>query len=149
MGGEIAGPLVRIGGLIAFVLGVFEVVKGLLLLALVQAAGRLLSGAWLLSSIFPELGWLLSLVPVSGAALAAAHIVAGAVYAAAARSLIKAPVPMPPEERDKWTTALAVLAAVAIILNLHGLLLALGLSLAGLLLGAAEATQQSAETRPN
>ena len=63
MGGEIAGPLVRIGGLIAFVLGVFEVVKGLLLLALVQVADRLLSGAWLLNSIFPELGWLLSLAP--------------------------------------------------------------------------------------
>jgi len=142
--GEIAGSLVRIGGLIVLALGVFEIVKGLLLLAIVQAVGGFLSGAWLLSSVFPELSWFLSLLPVSGTALAVVHLAVGAVFTAVGCLLARLSLPVPPEKRDRWTAALAILAAVAIILGSYGILLALGLSLAGLLLATAELPRRSA-----
>ena len=112
-----------------------------------SAIGGFVSGAWLLGSVFPELSWLLSFIPVSGAVLAVAHFTVGVVYAAVGYLLAKVPTPVPPEKRDRRTAILAILAAVTIILSSYGLFLALDLSLAGLLLTAAETPQRRGAVR--
>ena len=128
LGGEIAGFLVRIGGVIALVLGVIEILKGFALLLLANLIGGFLG------SLLPGAGWLLKLIPVGGTILGAAYIVGGAVVAAVGYALVKMPVPPPSEEKSRWILILAVLAAIALALGSYTILVALIIALAGLLL---------------
>jgi len=128
LGGEIASFLVKIGGIIALVLGVLDILKGIVLLVLANVIGGFLG------SILPGLGWLLNLIPIGGSILSAVYIVAGAVIAAVGYTLVKMPVPPPAEEKSRWVLILAVLAALALAFGSYATLLALALALAGLLL---------------
>jgi vacuolar-type H+-ATPase subunit I/STV1 len=128
LGGEIASFLVKIGGIIALVLGVLDILKGIVLLVLANVIGSFLG------SILPGLGWLLNLIPIGGSILSAVYIVAGAVIAAVGYTLVKMPVPPTAEEKSRWVLILAVLAALALAFGSYATLLALALALAGLLL---------------
>jgi hypothetical protein len=128
LGGEIASFLVKIGGVIALVLGVIEILKGIVVLVLANLIGGFLG------SLFPGVGWLLNLIPIGGSILAAAYIIGGAVVAAVGYTLVKMPVPPAHEEKSKWILILAVLAAIALAFGSYTILLSLALALAGLLL---------------
>jgi len=133
LGGEIAGFLVKIGGVIALVLGVLDVLKGIALLVLANVIGVLL-GSVLPGSMLPGLGWLLNFISIGGGILSAVYIAAGAVIAAVGYALVKMPVPPPAEEKSRWVLFLAVLAALALAFGSYATLLALALAIAGLLL---------------
>ncbi len=125
---DVAGLLIKIGGIIALVLGIFQIIEGVITVLVASVLGSLLG------FIFPGLGALLKLIPIGGTILAAAHIVVGAVLAAISYSLIKLSTPLPANERNRWVAILAVLAALALIFGAWSLLVGLGISLAGLLL---------------
>jgi len=128
LGGEVAALLMKIGGIIALILGLFEIAKGVLTIIVAHAIGGFLS------FLFPGIAELIKIIPIGGALLAAAYIIVGAIVVAVGYSLTKIPVPTPPEEKGRWTIILAVLIALALIFGSYGLLVAFALALASLLL---------------
>lgn len=123
-----ASLLVKIGAIIAVILGVFEIIKGLVTLLFAHAISALLS------ALFPGASKIIELIPIGGTILGAIWIILGVVIAAIGYSLLKIPVPVSQQDRGRWVGVLAALLALALILGSTSLVAAIGIALLGLIL---------------
>ncbi len=125
---EFAGLLVKIGAIIIIVLGIFEIIKGIVIILFASAIGALLS------SLLPVYGEILKLIPVGGMLLALLYIVIGSIVVSVGFSLLKASLPLTPDQRNRWITLLGVLIAIALLFSSWDLLIGLVLALAGIII---------------
>jgi hypothetical protein len=125
---SVSSLLIKIGAIIALILGLFKIVEGLIILLFSHGISALLG------TLFPGASSIISLIPIGGAILAAIWIILGAVIAAIGYSLLKVPVPITQPDRGKWVGILAVLLALALIFGSTSLAAAIGIALIGLVL---------------
>jgi|GEM_PF-2385023 len=125
---DAASLLIKVGGIVTVILGIFEIIKGLLVLLFAHGISALLG------ALLPGASNIISLIPIGGTILAAIWIILGAVVAAVGFSLLRVSVPVPQPDRGKWVGILAVFLALALIFGSTSLAAALGIALLGLLL---------------
>jgi hypothetical protein len=125
---SISSLLIKIGAIIALILGLSKIVEGLIILLFAHGISALLG------TLFPGASTLINLVPIGGTILAAIWIILGAVIAAIGYSLLKVPVPITQPDRGKWVGILAALLALALIFGSTSLAAAIGIALIGLVL---------------
>jgi len=125
---DAASLLIKIGAIIAVILGIFDIIKGLIVLLFAHAISALLS------ALLPGASRIIELIPIGGTVLAVIWIILGAVVAAIGFSLLKIPVPLSRQDRGKWVGILAVLLALALIFGSTSLAAAVGIALLGLVL---------------
>lgn len=138
LGAEPLKALVKIGGVLAMVLGVVEAVKAVIALILAGSFGTLLST--LLGSYFPAAKWLADiLLPLAYAYLVGA-LVAGVIVALAGYNLYRlGSLPsIPVEERNKWIVYTVILIALSLIVGATYIVIAFAVALLGLILLPAE-----------
>lgn len=141
-----ASTLLKIGSVILLVLGIVDILRGLITLFAVSVIGNIV-GSYL-ASIFPPLGFLSWLLPLLGPILGGASIITGVVASVVGYQLMKLTTPIPTPQRDKWIIISAVLTAIALAFFSPWYLLAFALIIAGLLLSPTVQIPPSTQTRP-
>ena len=141
---DISSMLVKAGSAIILVLGIADVLKGIIVVAAISVLGSIAGS--ILSSLTPLLGFTGWLLPLLGFFVGGLNIIAGAIAAAIGYFLLKLPTPLPAEQRNKWLLLTAIFAAVALIFLSHWYLLAFALVLLGFLLSPARPPPSSSPT---
>ncbi|MCC6004144.1 MAG: hypothetical protein LM590_07370 [Thermofilum sp.] len=131
---SVSSLLIKIGAIIALILGLSKIVEGLIILLFSHGISALLG------TLFPGASSIIGLIPIGGTILAAIWIILGAVIAVIGYSLLKVPVPITQPDRGKWVGILAVLLALALIFGSTSLAAAIGIALIGLVLAPATPT---------
>lgn len=126
-----ASTLLKIGSVILLVLGIVDILRGLITLFVVSLIGNI-AGSYL-ASIFPPLSFLSWLLPLLGPILGGANIITGVVASVVGYQLMKLTTPIPAPQRDKWIIISAVLTAIALAFFSPWYLLAFALIIVGLL----------------
>uniref|UniRef100_A0A7C1G9U0 DUF996 domain-containing protein n=1 Tax=Thermofilum adornatum TaxID=1365176 RepID=A0A7C1G9U0_9CREN len=131
---NVSSLLIKIGAIIALILGLFKIIQGIIILLFSHGISALLG------TLFPAASTLINLIPIGGTILAAIWIILGAIIAAIGFALLKIPVPISQQDRGKWVGILAVLLALALIFGSGSLAAAIGIALLGLVLAPATPT---------
>lgn len=128
---DISAFLIQIGGILAIILGIFEVIRGLVVLLATAFLQAVLSPLILSTFLAP----LAPLIPWIGGTLAVVYVILGIIVAAIGYRLYKLGTPpLPKGERDRWIVLTAIFLSLALILGHTWLAIALAVSLAGLVL---------------
>ncbi|MEM0460279.1 MAG: hypothetical protein QXJ21_06785 [Thermofilum sp.] len=129
---DVSSVLVRVGGVLLLVLGIADIVKGLVMLIALSVLGGIAGG--ILSSVAPFFEFARWVLPLLGPLLGGSSLVVGTVAAVVGYSLLKLPAPLPAEQRNRWLLVTAILAAVALVFLSYWYLLAFAIILLGFLL---------------
>jgi len=135
--GEIGKLLIKIGGILAMVLGVVDVLKYAAYLILIYLAKGFLDT--IISNLSPSLPWIsivTSLLTSSGSLVSAALLVLSVVFTYLGFRIFKAAdeVPMPTKARDRWIIVLSVLFALSLLLSSPFLAISFLLPIIGLII---------------
>jgi hypothetical protein len=130
IGVEVLRTIVKVGGILAMVLGVIEAIKAVIGLVLVGAVGGLVS------SFLPAIGWLVNLLAPIGYAYLVGLMVIGIIISVVGYNLYKlgSAQKLSPEDRNKWIVILVILLALSLIAGATYVTIAFVISLIGLIL---------------
>ena len=143
---DASSVLVRVGGVLLFILGIADIIKGFVMLVALSVLGSIAGG--ILSSIAPFFEFTKWVLPLLGSLVGGSSLVVGAVAAVVGYSLLKLPTPLLAEQRSRWLLITAILAAVALVFLSYWYLLAFALILLGFLLSSAWPAAKRGEIPP-
>jgi hypothetical protein len=127
---EIVKIFIKIGGILAMVLGAIEVIKAIIYIILIGVLGSVAL------SIFPAISWLANLLMPIGYAYLAGMLIIGIIISLIGYNLYKlgALPSISLEEKNRWIIITVIIMALSLVVGATHVTIAFVISLIGLIL---------------